>query len=411
MSAILILPAVPVPTDLAPVPDLPTATGADWGLALLAGPVPAQPAPQTAGPAPVATGDPLARWLAEQSGMSADFDAAPDAAMTALTDGLPPLPEAAEAPDTPQAAAEADLTAPMPGAPEPGATAQPAPQIPSAPPQPASQAPIAPQTDQRPAQNTVATHRTARPTGALGPLIAPRIGADASPDRDAAAMSHDPDLPPGPQVDRRASAPALALPPDTVPRLVRAEAADGPAPAATRDAPPVARPEGVPTDLNGDAALAVLLPDTQAPAPAPRLNAVVGPAWQPSQADPRPVIQQVADALIITREDRTEIALSPEELGRVRLILSGPDRAQITIWAERPETLELLRRNADLLNQQLADAGVASGSLDFRRDDRQGWPGHIATGPRDDDPTPMAGVTRIPLTPASLSDRRLDIRL
>lgn len=128
--------------------------------------------------------------------------------------------------------------------------------------------------------------------------------------------------------------------------------------------------------------------------------------------DPRPVIRQVTEALVTIRGDRTEIALSPEELGRVRLIMTGPDRSHIAIWAERPETLDLVRRNADLLTQQLADAGVGTDSMSFRRDDRAGWPDGAPRGMADGDDSPAPpDAMLVRLTPASLSDRRLDIRI
>ncbi|TGN60517.1 flagellar hook-length control protein FliK [Paracoccus liaowanqingii] len=128
--------------------------------------------------------------------------------------------------------------------------------------------------------------------------------------------------------------------------------------------------------------------------------------------DPRPVIRQVTDALVITRGDRTEIALSPEELGRIRLVMSGPDRSQITLWAERPETLELVRRNADLLTQQLAEAGVTADSLDFRRDDRGGGPAFPPLEPTEEgEGQAVPTALRVTLAPAPLSDRRVDIRL
>lgn len=142
-------------------------------------------------------------------------------------------------------------------------------------------------------------------------------------------------------------------------------------------------------------------------------SSAAGSAISPSAAlhDPRPVVQQMAEAIVSTRGDQIEIALSPEELGRVRLIMSGPDRAHITVWAERPETLDLVRRNADLLTQHLAEAGVDTGSLDFRQDTGRNWqPTGDRRGRDDDEPfaTPAAVIR---MNPTTLSDRRLDIRL
>lgn len=128
--------------------------------------------------------------------------------------------------------------------------------------------------------------------------------------------------------------------------------------------------------------------------------------------DPRPILRQVTDALIVTRGDRTEIALAPEELGRIRLVLSGPERGQITLWAERPDTLDLVRRNADLLTQQLSEAGVTADSLDFRQDDRRSGAAAPPPEPIDGDAAQTAPpALRVSLAPVPLSDRRIDIRL
>lgn len=74
-------------------------------------------------------------------------------------------------------------------------------------------------------------------------------------------------------------------------------------------------------------------------------------------------IAQVAGSL----QDRpVEIALNPEELGRVRLTLHVVDGAMaVAVAVERPETLELLRRNISLLEEQLREAGYQTLSFDL----------------------------------------------
>ncbi|WCQ99499.1 flagellar hook-length control protein FliK [Paracoccus aestuarii] len=143
---------------------------------------------------------------------------------------------------------------------------------------------------------------------------------------------------------------------------------------------------------------------------APARTAPASAAAMPDQ--PRPVVQQVAEALVTSRADRTELALSPEELGRLRVVFTGPDRTHVTIWAERPETLDLVRRNADLLAQQLADAGIGGGSMEFRRDDRpEGWGMQARDTGTDGDGAAPAPTESLRLSPRVLSDRRLDIRI
>ena len=64
--------------------------------------------------------------------------------------------------------------------------------------------------------------------------------------------------------------------------------------------------------------------------------------------------------------DRLEIRLDPPELGRVQIHLIRHDGAlQALVMADRPETQDLLRRNAEALARELGEAGYDSVSLDF----------------------------------------------
>ena len=59
-----------------------------------------------------------------------------------------------------------------------------------------------------------------------------------------------------------------------------------------------------------------------------------------------------------------EIRLQPEELGRVRLTMTPSEAGvSVQVTAERPETLELLRRHIDMLAADLGDRGFSN--LDF----------------------------------------------
>lgn len=65
----------------------------------------------------------------------------------------------------------------------------------------------------------------------------------------------------------------------------------------------------------------------------------------------------------------TEILLDPEELGRVRMTLTGQDGSGIVVLQiERPETLDLIRRNLDQMRAELADAGWQSVDFSFGQD-------------------------------------------
>lgn len=61
--------------------------------------------------------------------------------------------------------------------------------------------------------------------------------------------------------------------------------------------------------------------------------------------------------------------LAPHELGRVTVTLSGEGAHHVAIAVERPETLELLRRHADQLSQDLRESGWGDAQLDFHHQD------------------------------------------
>lgn len=61
-----------------------------------------------------------------------------------------------------------------------------------------------------------------------------------------------------------------------------------------------------------------------------------------------------------------EVTLSPEELGRVRMTLATHDGAlTLAIFADRPETVDLMRRHIDQLAQDFRDLGFANLSFSF----------------------------------------------
>ncbi len=94
-----------------------------------------------------------------------------------------------------------------------------------------------------------------------------------------------------------------------------------------------------------------------------------GPGTGAGASSPGPAgpAQQVADAVRQGfARGSVDIALHPEELGRVRLSFSPAEAGlTITIQADRPETLDLLRRHADLLGNDLRQQGFGTISFEF----------------------------------------------
>lgn len=78
------------------------------------------------------------------------------------------------------------------------------------------------------------------------------------------------------------------------------------------------------------------------------------------------VAAQMAQALINTQGSKVDIALNPEELGRVRMVLSTSDSGiTVSITAERPETLELMRRHIDQLAEEFKTLGYVDIGFEF----------------------------------------------
>ena len=117
-----------------------------------------------------------------------------------------------------------------------------------------------------------------------------------------------------------------------------------------------------------------------------------------------------------------DIRLDPPELGRVEIRLSLDDsgKAQANLVVDKPQTLELLQRDASALTQSLADAGVSlsNNGLNFslRGQDRQSDSGSVAKGrSRSLSVKALVGTDAISnsgsIASLALDSARLDIRV
>lgn len=96
----------------------------------------------------------------------------------------------------------------------------------------------------------------------------------------------------------------------------------------------------------------------------------VSPATRPDL--PAHVARQLVEAFQSTQQRPVDIALNPEELGRVRLALSASEAGMILqVTADRPETLDLMRRNIGQLGQEFQDLGYGDISFSFAGGDAQ----------------------------------------
>lgn len=113
------------------------------------------------------------------------------------------------------------------------------------------------------------------------------------------------------------------------------------------------------TGVSGHAATA------SGPGSLPSLAAVSGnitPSPWPMPA----IIAQIREHSATGKPSVMEVTLSPEDLGKIRLhITPDGDKLRIVLQVERPETLELLRRNTESFAMELRQAGFAGTSFSF----------------------------------------------
>ncbi|MFV0384683.1 flagellar hook-length control protein FliK [Paracoccus sp. (in: a-proteobacteria)] len=192
------------------------------------------------------------------------------------------------------------------------------------------------------------------------------------------------------------------------------------APDQAGDSPPQPRPADRPLpETSGKIPVPHTAPRDAPPESAPRIPL---PDAAPRQTvfQVQPTMRQIVDAVVTSHDDRVEITLSPEELGRVRMVLSGHDRApHLSIWVERPETLDQMRRHGHHLQQQLQEEGMPDATLDFHggqqrhgRDQPERFAEILRPDPAGTAFGPLHIPARIAPTPPPLSgSRRLDIRI
>jgi hypothetical protein len=129
----------------------------------------------------------------------------------------------------------------------------------------------------------------------------------------------------------------------------------------------------------------------------------------------RNVSHQIAEMVRATADGTVEVRLSPEELGRVRLSMTpGEGGLHVAIHAERPETLDLMRRNVDLLAKDLRQQGHEAISFSFGQGRREGndpdlrpFYNPMARDPANDVQLPIA----LRSTSATVSSTSLDLKL
>ncbi|GAA5074965.1 hypothetical protein GCM10023209_22570 [Roseibacterium beibuensis] len=126
------------------------------------------------------------------------------------------------------------------------------------------------------------------------------------------------------------------------------------------------------------------IPPTPPAMSAPPVAMPTGSAQTPAAGlPPMPVAQQISLAISTAeqaRETPLDLALDPPELGRVRLSVSEQGGTlTLAITADRPETVELMRRHLDVLQQEASRLGLDALQV---RLSQGGQPGHDGNGAR-----------------------------
>ncbi|MEP3512439.1 MAG: flagellar hook-length control protein FliK [Lentilitoribacter sp.] len=87
---------------------------------------------------------------------------------------------------------------------------------------------------------------------------------------------------------------------------------------------------------------------------------------------PAMVARQMAEALQRLPDQPVEISLNPKELGRVRMNISAAEVGiTVNVVAERPETLDLMRRNIDQLAREFQSMGYEDINFAFSEGEAQ----------------------------------------
>lgn len=98
------------------------------------------------------------------------------------------------------------------------------------------------------------------------------------------------------------------------------------------------------------------------------------------------VARQMTEAVQGSAQRPVDIALNPEELGRVRLSLSASESGMVMqVTAERPETLDLMRRHIAELSEQFRQIGYSDISFSFAGGNSQQGEGSMASSSQTPD--------------------------
>lgn len=338
------------------------------------------PAPTDAAPAPV----PPAEAAPDSRSSGAPvrpITAAPAGAAPAMAASLPPPSAAVDGVNGVGGARSA------PASIAPDAAPQPQPAL-----EQAGTGQPAPETGAQTAAAAARPRSDAAP--AAPPMVAPAFAGRADPQGRTAARPESP--------ARAAAGPTATEPHSALRAAVRPTPNEGGDAAgqtrATTAAPVASGPDG---------------PGLAAPASAPA-SALAG--REIGHVPAHHVLRQLHEAVVHRPDGPVEVALSPEELGRVRLTLHPAEHGiTVAVQAERPETLDLMRRNIEMLARDFRDLGYTDVSFSFGaesgRQQRDETAPDNSFGAEPDGPAPVTPAAAPPHPAPRGTDGSLDLRM
>lgn len=141
-------------------------------------------------------------------------------------------------------------------------------------------------------------------------------------------------------------------------------------------------------------------------------TAAFGDRGSGAPALPAGLGQHLAEVAARFPDRPVELTLSPEELGRVRMTFTTSDGAlTMTLVADRPDTLDLLRRHIDVLAQDFRDLGFANLSFSFAQGGESPPPHTVAIADNGASAEAAPTPATTPHRSAGSSDGGLDLRL
>lgn len=252
------------------------------------------------------------------------------------------------------------------------------------------------------------------PTGATDLRLLPAKGREAKPSsQDTPLASADASQP-----SESADAEPQAAP-DSPPRLAPAQTSPALAAEGGRLVAPQAPDPTVPITLTAsgsDPSLAAEVPNFfREIAAQPSSGTPNGQIVRPDGSFAAPT-QQIAQAVVrMGANGPVELALNPAELGQVRFEMTTTgDKLHITLFVERPEAMDLIRRNGEHLLIDLRLSGFNNPSLSFgdwsQRDARNPQSSNPPKGAEPEGPSAHIGIA-LALAQHAAASGRLDMRL